>query len=266
MRASEWLLVAFLGYLAAAAAVTRRPAVQHRRIWASACPAAFALLVAAAAGLPKSIGVIRDWLPAAGLLAAYWLSGLSAAPPSAAFEGRLAALDDRVSARLHGAAAIRRAPRLSLEYLELSYLLCYALVPLGLAALYLSGRAAAADGFWTVVLAAALPCYGMLPWIATRPPRALGPTAIDGRRLAVRPLNLRILRHASIGLNTFPSGHAAAALATALAVGLHQPLTGLVFGVAALSIAVASVVGRYHYAADALLGVLLAVGAAALCR
>jgi undecaprenyl-diphosphatase len=75
----------------------------------------------------------------------------------------------------------------------------------------------------------------------------------------VRRLNLRVLGLASVQLNTFPSGHAAGSLATALAVGAHLPSAGVPLGLLALAISIASVVGRYHYAADALAGAALAL-------
>jgi hypothetical protein len=50
-------------------------------------------------------------------------------------------------------------------------------------------------------------------------------------------------------------------VATALAVAGDIPLAGLVLGVVAVSIAAGSVVGRYHYAADAVAGALMAIAA-----
>jgi membrane-associated phospholipid phosphatase len=50
-----------------------------------------------------------------------------------------------------------------------------------------------------------------------------------------------------------PSGHAAGALATALAVGTTMPAAGAVFLVLAISIAAATVLGRYHYVIDTML-------------
>jgi len=95
----------------------------------------------------------------------------------------------------------------------------------------------------------------VLPWLATRPPRAIeGEPASPG---VIRRLNLQLLGRASIQLNTFPSGHAAASAATALAVSARLPTVGLALGLLAFGIAVGSVIGRYHYAADALAGVLL---------
>ena len=70
---------------------------------------------------------------------------------------------------------------------------------------------------------------------------------------------MAVLNRASVQWNTFPSGHTAASLATALAVAGDIPVAGVVFGVVAVSIAAGSVVGRYHYAADALAGAVVAV-------
>jgi membrane-associated phospholipid phosphatase len=70
-----------------------------------------------------------------------------------------------------------------------------------------------------------------------------------------------VLRHGSIQVNTFPSGHAAGSVATALAVAAVSPAAGVIFGVIAAGIVIGSVVGRYHYAADSLAGVLVAVAA-----
>ena len=60
---------------------------------------------------------------------------------------------------------------------------------------------------------------------------------------------------------TIPSGHVAGALATALAVGTVMPGAGAVLLGLALSIAVASVLGRYHYLTDSGLGAVIAVAA-----
>ena len=112
--------------------------------------------------------------------------------------------------------------------------------------------------FWSIVLFAAFICYGLLPWIPTRAPRAIEP-ARGVMRSSIRKLNLAVLNRASVQWNTFPSGHTAASMATALAVGSDMPFAGMILGVVAISIASGSVVGRYHYAADALAGAAVAV-------
>src|SRR5205823_6251950 len=139
------------------------------------------------------------------------------------------------------------------------------LVPAGFACLYVAGLREETDRFWTAVLLPVFSCYGVLPWLPTRPPRVLEhePRRSSG---CIRRLNRQVLRRASIHLNTFPSGHAAASLSTALAVGARLPLAGLLLGLVAVGIAIGSVVGRYHYAADALAGVALAVVGFVLSR
>jgi membrane-associated phospholipid phosphatase len=97
----------------------------------------------------------------------------------------------------------------------------------------------------------------MLPWIQTRPPRALEPE--PPWRSSVRAFNRRLLGTASIGVNTFPSGHAAEALAVALLVVDGPVSVAATMFVVAGSITAGAVLGRYHYAADALAGYLVAL-------
>jgi len=82
----------------------------------------------------------------------------------------------------------------------------------------------------------------------------------------LRHLNLWVLDRLSVQACVFPSAHAAAVSATALAVGAYRPRLGILSCVMALSIAVATVYGRYHYTADALAGVLVGVAAFAISR
>jgi membrane-associated phospholipid phosphatase len=198
-------------------------------------------------------------MPLVYLLIGYWLPALIVREPNARFEQRLLDIDRRFFGPDGLASFERSAPRPVLEYLEMAYLLCYAVVPAGYACLVLAGRGAdTIDRFWTVVLLAGFMCYGLLPWIPTRAPRAIEPSRAAGRS-SIRQLNIAVLNRASVQWNTFPSGHTAASVATALAVAGDVPLAGLVLGAIAVSIAAGSVVGRYHYAADALAGVAVAM-------
>ena len=195
-------------------------------------------------------------MPLVYLLVGYWLPALLVRSPNLRFEQRLLDVDHTLFG-IDGLARFeRRAPRLVLEYLELSYLLCYAVVPAGYAVLVAAGHDV--DLFWSCVLLASFICYGLLPWLPTRAPRAIEATRATTRS-SLRRLNLSVLNRASVQWNTFPSGHTAASLATALAVGAYIPAAGIVLGLVALSIAVASVAGRYHYAADAIAGAAAAV-------
>ena len=203
-------------------------------------------------------------MPLVYLLAGYWLPALLVGESNVPLERRLLDLDRRLFGADGLARFEARAPRALLEYLQGAYLLCYAVVPAGYVCLVLAGHdARAIDRFWSVVLLAAFICYGLLPWFPTRAPRAIEPP-VGVSRSSIRRLNMAVLNRASVQWNTFPSGHTAASLATALAVGSYMPLAGAFLGVLAISIAAGSVVGRYHYAADALAGAAVAILAFAM--
>jgi membrane-associated phospholipid phosphatase len=72
-------------------------------------------------------------------------------------------------------------------------------------------------------------------------------------------LNREILNRASIEAITFPSGHVASAFAAALVLLRLETGAGLIFLGIAVSIGVATVIGGYHYAADVLSAIVIAV-------
>lgn len=256
MRISEWIALIYYLYLSLVA-WTRRVSV---------APAGRAATAIAAIGVPlaalatTTLPGLRDWLPGIYLLTGYWLSGFFYSGPMTGVEQSLSMVDRWIFDRLEIDRRVRGAPRLILECLELSYLWCYPLVPSGLLALLAAGRRDLADWYWSVVLAAELSCYGVLPWIQTRPPRVIErDIAIDARSVLLRRVNRAVLDCGSIRVNTFPSGHAAGALAAALAVTPVGLMEASAFALLALSIATASVIGRYHYAADSFAGLLFAI-------
>ena len=202
-------------------------------------------------------------MPVVYLLLGYWLPALLVTGPNEALGRRLLAFDRRLFGRCGLANFTARAPRLVVGYLEFSYLLCYAVVPVGWAWLVLAGHRHQSDAFWTTVLLAAFVCYGALPWLPSLAPRALEPSSAPASSL-IRKMNGHVLDRASVHWNTFPSGHAAASVAVALALGAHVPTAGAVLGIVAVSIAIGSVVGRYHYAADAIAGAVVAIVAFAM--
>jgi membrane-associated phospholipid phosphatase len=257
----QWVAVSYVSYLAAVSWTKPEFKNARRPLLMAAALACGSLAIGLASGmsgaLPPSLEVV---LPALVLLVGYRLSGLLFVEPNPRIERWLVSVDDALLARPGVLAWFRQAPRVVVEYFELSYLLVYLVVPAGAATLALGGNAEQVGRFWTIVLLAEFACYGMLPWIQTRPPRVVeAATSTTRRSQLVRPLNLGIVDRASIRANTVPSGHAAGALATALAVGSTMPTAGAVFLIFAVSIAVAAVLGRYHYVVDSVLGVLVAV-------
>jgi len=212
---------------------------------------------------PAAANVIRDWLPAALIVLVYRQAGLSAARTNVRLQARLLRFDEVLLRRW------RRWPKSSRYrasiYLEFAYLFCYPMVPLGVSVLYLIGMRAYADQFWTVVLPPTYICYATLPFLQLLPPWMAKPderSSVSGNPL--RTFNFWIVNHLSIRIDTFPSAHVAASFATAMALFTVAPRSGIAFFWLALSIAIASVVQRYHYAVDVLLGVAVVIGTSLL--
>jgi hypothetical protein len=240
----------FLAYVAAVA-VLPRGLPTARRTTALAGAGAGALGLVASVALPFE-GFANTWiLPGLLLLIGYWTSGALFVAPMPRLERVLVDLD----VRLHVQGAAGHFPRALVELLELAYAGIY---PLILVALGIAMRHGIPAGrFWTVILVTDYICFGMLPWFQTRPPRALG---FDTPwQSSWRAVNLKILDGGSVQVNTFPSGHAAEALAAALlCLGAPAPVVGWMFFNAA-AISAGAVFGRYHYAADAFAGWLVAL-------
>jgi membrane-associated phospholipid phosphatase len=216
------------------------------------------------AGLPASAAsrAVRTWLPLPFILFCYWLAGFYFVDPQPRYEARFSAFDGQVRQWIGAVDFGRRAPRAILEFLELAYFGVYIIVPVGLAAVILAGHGATADRFWTIVLLATLTSYAVLPWIRTRPPWVLQPASpLSSRRVLVRRFNLLLLRRASTHANTFPSGHAAGALATTFAVAAVSLPASILFVVLSFCIMAGAVFGEYHYAGDMVAGAAAAVAA-----
>jgi membrane-associated phospholipid phosphatase len=261
----ERIAIAYLSYLGMIAWVRQRHGRARWPALAAATVGWSLLAVSAAQGWPSShpAVIVTSFLALTALLGGYWISGLFFVQPMTGVEDWLMRIDAAV---LHRSRLLDRhysGPRLVQHYFELAYLLVYLVVPAGAVVLAAGGHGHEIGYFWTVVLLSAYVSYGVLPWVQTRPPRALG-REDDPPRTPLRRFNLAILSHSSIQVNTIPSGHAACAVATALAVGTVMPVAGAGFMVLAASITVATVLGRYHYVIDSILGVLVGVFAWAL--
>jgi membrane-associated phospholipid phosphatase len=262
----EKLLAGYLSYLALASLVVSLDI--HQRVVVVAANGLILgvlWLVSRRADERRWLAALRPWLPVFFILVAYRESGLLLKPdPTHHLDIIFIRLDDMILKNHsvlwvleHGAPWIQ-------YYLELSYLLCYPVVPLGLISLYLvrEREAIAREHFWTSVLLASLSCYFLFPFFPLVPPRELF-NDVPGPRvaLALRGLNHWLLGHYSVGASLFPSAHVAATTAAALAVRHYLPQLGWFFVVVAVSIALATVYGRYHYALDALAGALVGVSA-----
>jgi membrane-associated phospholipid phosphatase len=246
VRVSEWIGVVYFAYLAAACA-RRRMAVALQAL------AIGGIVVVCARSAPDRV---RDWMPLAYILAGYYLCAALFITPSAGTEAWLRAWDRRLLG--DPAARFARWPRLVLAYLDVVYVGCFLLVPLGFALLALNGFSSRADTYWTIVMSAEFASFAPLAVVQTRPPWAVERGEAGPADRAIRRAAFAFVQRFTIRVNTFPSGHAAGSIAVALGVSAAMPTAGLVLLALAGTICVASVVGRYHYTIDVVAGVLVA--------
>ena len=101
----------------------------------------------------------------------YWQTGQFFQGPNHRIEQRLLAFDRWLMPRTAGTSGTARTG-LGLA-LEVAYLFCYPLVPLGLLALYVAGQREHVASFWLVVLIATYLCYAITPFVPAYPPRDL---------------------------------------------------------------------------------------------
>ena len=265
MRGAEWIQIAVFSFFGSLAWVRALPWQRRAKVTGISALGLGSTLIAALLlpGLvpPRAVSVVRDWLPAALVLVVYWQAGEFFTKIDHRFQEQLERVDARMIAPLLNWLSHHRAGIWILAYFELAYLLCYAMIPMSVATLYLLRLSRYADQFWIVVLLPAYISYGALPFLQMLPPRMLAETWLDPLPSnPIRRFNLWILQHASIHLNTFPSAHVAASTAAALVILRLAPWpVGLLFLTIAAGITFGTFAGRYHFSADAAAGSVLAV-------
>jgi membrane-associated phospholipid phosphatase len=264
MQTSEWIQIGFALILAVAAwgtGLTEHPLPLRRR-WIVTGLAAAAVLIAALGSVtvtflaPNQRSILLDCLTIVLFLVPYWQTGQFFLRPNPGIQARLLAFDRWLLPEIAAQSGTARSPIGFL--LEMAYLFCYPLVPLGLAAIYLAGLRGEAASFWLVLLVSTYICYAVTPFVPAFPPRSLvGAQSAEppstntnkGRRF-----NRWILQRGSIHAISFPSAHVASAFAIALVLLRYAWPLGVVFLVIAILISLGAVIGRYHYALDVLLG------------
>lgn len=261
VRPAEWIALFYVAAMAVVALRRPLPSSKRGRLWL-ACGFTIAAILALASADHPFLLAVRDWAPAGYVWAAYRLPALLVTSHHGSFERWLIASEGRWAEMLVRADA--RLPSTVREMFEAAYLVCYLLLPLGYVCLLLAGHAGERDRYWLAVIVAGALCYGGLPWLAVRTPRDVAPARPPTS--TVRRVNQWLLSRASVGDNTFPSGHAAIALTIALTVGARMPIAGAAIGVIAAGVVAGSLLGRYHYTADAVAGIAVAAIAFAVSR
>ncbi len=205
--------------------------------------------------------MVRSWLVPAVVLGGYWQMSWFARLPSRTWQDRGLQLDrvllNQWSLRWLLEDRWMLVPRL----LELSYLLLYAIPVACLLAVYWQGAWVQVDRFLLTFALGTLTAYALLPLIAVQSPRLAFPGEdLPNVHSVWRSINLWILDHLDISTSVFPSGHVAVAFSSALGLKSAMPaqLTLFrVFLVLAASVFVATIYGRYHYAADGVASILI---------
>jgi membrane-associated phospholipid phosphatase len=264
MRGYEGLAVVYFAALAVAALAAPADTARRRLL--------IVLLSLATSGAVAAVSFYgtdsaRVWLPHAYLVAGYWLPALIAA--KTAHPTRFERWLQRTDAALRPRSAV--LPALLKHFTELAYLLCYPLVPASFAVVLTVGSSADVHRYWAAILSAGYVCYVSLPWLVSRPPRlateSLDPAARSPGAPARRQIadaNVFVLGRVSHELNTFPSGHVAVSLASAVCVASVSTTAGALVGLAALAISIGAAAGRYHYVLDVLLGLIVGAAAAGI--
>ena len=268
-RLSEWLLIAYFTYVAILSLVL--PVDWWVAVYTWGVNLIVLVGLSSLARAERVTGwpvwaVLRDWLPVALVVVAYREMGWFR-PAQHTYELERAWIQwDRVLLYDWGFKAVIEStgPWLP-SLLELSYSLVYLVGPLGVAALYLYSSRREVDRFLVILLLGTFLSYALYPFSPSEPPRTVFPgedaPAID---TVFRRFNWWLLGGGGIHTSVFPSGHVSHAFAGAF--GMLQVLpqhrwVGRALVGLAISIALATVYGRYHYAVDAVagLGVALAV-------
>lgn len=266
MRKAEWItVIAFCFFFLAS---WLRPVSMRRRMAITAIGATGLILLAwfrlADQFLPPyPVTVVRDILPALLMPMVYWQAGWLSGEINHGFQAKLQQLDCKLASRWMPVLAQPKY-RWAMAILELAYISCYVLVPLGLVVFYATGLERHIPEYWNVSLLATYPCYAFTAFFPTMPPRILEKKQTANVTGKIRTFNLWVVRSFSTELNTFPSAHVTATLGSSLVLLHFVPGIGLLFVLVSIGIGLGAVMGRYHYGADVLLAAVITLAVYAL--
>lgn len=272
VRLPEWVVLGFFAYLVAISLwFNGRPHLHYQPV---AILVSVAAIIAALVMLQRTrfawlMDCIRDWIPMGLTLVAFRSMELFIPSQfSHPYERLWVGWDHVLLGNWGLRSAIESLGSLIPGYLELCYLLVYGVGTYCLLILYLTNNRRRIDSFYAIYLAGTLGAYALFPYFPSQPPRILFPQ-IDPPTVdtIVRHWNLWILRNGTIHSSVFPSAHVSSAFAAAWAMLVlmpHRKRYGWGLVIYAVSVALATIYGRYHYAADAAAGIAISVVAAGL--
>jgi membrane-associated phospholipid phosphatase len=259
LRHYEWLIIAYFTYVAAIAPLFITTG-ETRWLPAAIAAVATAILI----GLSRFPLHLRDWAPLAFTLTAYReMNWFTPAVRDHHLEQAWIGWDRWLLDTAHLRALIESAGPLIPSYLEVCYVLVYAIGLISALVLLFNHRRDQLNTFWFAFLAGTLASYALFPYFPSDPPRTVFAGADLPHIVTVfRRFNLAILGEYGIHSSVFPSAHVSSAFACAWGLLIAMPdrkRYGWIVAVYAFSVAIATIYGRYHFATDALAGLAISL-------
>ena len=218
---------------------------------------------------PSKLGqVLAEWYPLILLVALYNVLGVINLEEARAYDPIIQAWEIRVFGGQPSAAWIRAMPSPVLSWvLHACYLAYYLILYTAPIGLWLSGRRDAARTTILAMMVTFYVCYLAFVLFPVTGPRYMFPLAHNAAT-SIAPARFAqwLLTRGDAWGAAFPSSHVAACLVAAvMALRAWRPL-GLVLLVPSLGLAFGVVYGQFHYAIDALGGLIMAALMLALFR
>jgi membrane-associated phospholipid phosphatase len=257
LRPYEWLIIAYFTYVAAIAPLFISTG-ETRWLPAAIAGAVAAILI----GLSRYPAHLRDWVPLGLTLAAYReMNWFTPTVRDHHLEQAWIGWDRWLLNTAHLRAAIESLGPLIPSYLEICYVLVYVIGLISALILIFNHRREHLNAFWFAFLAGTLASYALFPYFPSDPPRTVFAGADLPHIVTVfRRFNLAILGEYGIHSSVFPSAHVSSAFACAWGLFIAMPdrkRYGWIVAVYAFSVAIATIYGRYHFATDALAGLVV---------
>jgi len=272
MRLSEGVLAAYFCYVTALSSILAVPSgIRVRTAAVNALLLCLNAMFFGSTRIRNSLVAqhLRNWIPLGLMLLAYkemgWL-----APPAHDYrlENAWIVWDRLLLRQWRLRDGIESAGPLFPSILELCYVLVYALPVFCMSTLYVYKKWRYAETLLVIYLLGLFLSYVQFPFWPSEPPRIVFPgedaPTVD---TLLRRFNQWILRGYGIHTSVFPSAHVSGAIAAAFAmkrVLRERPWLYRGVFVYAMLVALATVYGRYHFAADAVAGMVVGAAAAAL--
>jgi len=266
LRSSEQFLIVYFTYVAVTATWFFSPITEIWKPWALAGAAAAIIYM-----LSGRESMVRDFAPAGFTLAAYReMNWFTPSTYDHHLEQVWIVWDRWLLNDCHFRAAIESLGSLLPMHFELCYALVYAVAPASIVFLFANHRRGRMNTFWIAYLTGTLGAYALFPFFPSEPPRTVFPSADFPNVVTdIRQLNLWIVGGYGIHSSVFPSAHVSSAFSAAWGLGAaipDRPWIGRLMAFYGISVAIATIYGRYHYAADAAAGIAISFVAIAALK